>query len=113
MEKKELLERVVQDRLEKSLSEDLSSEEKEKAFKEAMDALSHSNELEKNEFAKEERKIDRVLKWVELLAIPAGLMTLDYLFKRSHTTRLCNFEKDYTFTTTAGRSLSGLFRFKK
>jgi hypothetical protein len=26
---------------------------------------------------------------------------------------ICNFEKDYTFTTSAGRSLGGLFRFKK
>ena len=33
--------------------------------------------------------------------------------KRGYARMLCEFEKDYTFTTTAGRQLSGLFRFKK
>lgn len=113
MENKELLETVIKDRLEKANSEDLDMEVRKSNFKEAMDAIDRSIELEKISSAKIEQKWSRIAKYIEVGAIPACLIVIDYVCKRSHTTRICNFEKDYTFTTTPGRSLSGLFRFKK
>ena len=67
----------------------------------------------KIEASKEDQKINRIIRIVEVAAIPAGLFVLDCLFKRYYMKQVCNFEKDYTFTTTPGRSISGLFKFKK
>lgn len=113
MENKELLETVIKDRLEKANSKDVDPEVKKASFREAMEAIDRLVELEKNESSKKEQKFAPLIKAMEVGVIPAGLILIDFLCKRSHTTRICNFEKDYTFTTTPGRSLSGLFRFKK
>lgn len=67
----------------------------------------------KFENSKEDTKKSNVIRWVEVVAVPVGILVLDFAFKRSFATRVCNFEKDYTFTTTAGRSISGLFKFKR
>ena len=42
-----------------------------------------------------------------IIAPVAGFMT-----KKAFAKMICTFEKDYTFTTSAGRSLGSLFRFK-
>lgn len=112
METKELLEKVVRDRLEKAADENMSEEEKHAAFEEAMKATDRFVEIAKVE-TNNEKKLNRVIKYIELLAIPAALMAVDYLFKMRYTKTVCNFEKDYTFTTTPGRSISQLFKFKK
>lgn len=112
METRKLLERVVNDRLEKSTDENLSEEQKHAAFEEAMKATDRFVELSKVE-SNDEKKLNRALKYVELLAVPAALMTVDYLFKMRFTKTVCNFEKDYTFTTQAGRGISQFFKFKK
>lgn len=70
-------------------------------------------EKEKNEVLKQEQKVNRIIRIVEVAAVPVGLFVLDCLFKRYYMRSVCNFEKDYTFTTTPGRSISGLFKFKK
>lgn len=49
------------------------------------------------------------------VALAAGMVVtpmIDYGVKRILATMLCEFEKDYTFTTSAGKSLMSMFRFK-
>lgn len=113
MENKELLEKVIQNRLENSLSEDMTPEEKKEAFKEAMDAIDRSIELERAEIAKKEQLPNRIIRVAEVAAVPVVLAGVDIFSKWKFMKTVCNFEKDYTFTTTPGRSISGLFRFKK
>lgn len=139
---KDLLSEVIKDRLDRALIEDPENEGDKQLFKEAMEALnkqieldkievSHDEQLEKlrienerlkaeceknlrDEAAKKsEAKKDR---WVQIGLFVAGLAlgeSIDYAKKKGFARYICNFEKDYTFTTSPGRSLSGLFRFKK
>lgn len=111
METKQLLEAVVKDRLEKAASADLSQEDREAAFKEAMAATDRLTELEKVEMDKPVLPV--WVKYVEIVGVPIVLGAVDYGFKRGFARYICNFEKDYTFTTQAGRSLSQFFKFKK
>lgn len=100
-----LLAEVTKKRLEEALSEG-DDEKREIAFKEAMVAVEKEIEIEKN-------KTDRI---IQIGTFSAGLVLtplVDFAFKKAFAKMLCEFEKDYTFTTTAGRSLSSLFRFKK
>ena len=140
---RELLGKVINNRLEQALSKSgEAAEESKLAFKEAMDAVSKQIELDKIEaahaeheekmnmervklnneesktireesFKAEEAKRDR---WVQIGLFAAGLFAsplIEVACKKSYAKLLCEFEKDYTFTTSAGRSLSGLFKFKK
>lgn len=113
MENKELLEKVIKNRLENSLSEDLDPEEKEAFFKEAMEAMDRHIELERVESTKKEQNLNRMVRYVEVVAVPVGLLMIDSFVKWRFMKTVCNFEKDYTFTTTPGRSISSFFRFKK
>lgn len=112
METKELLEKVVRDRLEKTADKNMSEEEKQKAFEEAMKATDRFIEMDKLESNKD-KKLNRIIKFIEVIAVPVALMTVDFLFKMRFTRTVCEFEKDYTFTTNAGRSTSQFFKFKK
>lgn len=53
--------------------------------------------------------------WIEILKVTGICVAspiVGYLTKKSFAKMVCTFEKDYTFTTSAGRSLGGLFKFK-
>lgn len=102
-ENKALLDEVIKDRLEKSLDED--AENREEAFKEAMDAIDRQNELDKN-------NKDRIVKIVEIGATIIAVPLIDAGCKKAFAKLICEFEKDYTFTTSAGKTLANLFRFK-
>ena len=132
---KELLDKVIKDRLEHALGNTTETEEDKQAFKEAMDALSKRIELEKIETSHREQnkkmeieknkdlrnekiKISEANKdrIIQIGTFTAGLFLgpiIESLVKKGYAKMLCEFEKDYTFTTSAGRALSGLFRFKK
>lgn len=131
---KELLDQVIEGSLIDVQDHDVCSEPHNKAFKEAMEAYDRRIELEKieekqKELTLKERELDlrekelankeksekgnKVLKYIEIIAVPIGVLTLDYVFKRSFMKSVCNFEKDYTFTTTPGKSISSLFKWKK
>lgn len=110
---KENLDKVINDRLESVLIYEEGSEDATRAFKEAMKAIELRNEMEKIEDAKKSEKKNTVLKVVEIAAVPVGLFVLDAIFKNHYMKKVCNFEKDYTFTTTPGRGLSSLFQFRK
>lgn len=102
-ENKALLDEVIKDRLEKSLDED--AENREEAFREAMDAIDRQNELDKN-------NKDRIVKIVEIGAAIVAVPLIDAGCKKAFAKLICEFEKDYTFTTSAGKTLANLFRFK-
>ena len=112
MDMKSRLEAVVKDRIEKASDENLSQDEKEAAFEEAMKATDRFIEL-CNVKSDKDKKWDKVLKYVELFAVPLALATVEFLFKMRFTKTVCNFEKDYTFTTRAGQSVSQFFKFRK
>lgn len=86
-------------------------EEAERASKEAADKALF--EQQKQEKALEEQKRTNTWKWVEVVCVPVGILLLDHLCKQTYMRHVCEFEKDYTFTTTAGKGISSLFRWKK
>lgn len=102
-ENKALLDEVIKDRLEKSLDED--AENREEAFREAMDAIDRQNELDKN-------NKDRIVKVVEIGSAIIAVPLIEAGCKKAFAKLICEFEKDYTFTTSAGKTLANLFRFK-
>ena len=132
---KELLSKVIENRLKGALEPTAENGNDSRAFKEAMDAVSKQIELDRVEATRQEQaerlkmedeknlrdeaakaseaKKDRI---VQIGIFAAGLILspiIETACKRGYARMLCEFEKDYTFTTTAGRQLSGLFRFKK
>lgn len=121
-ENKQLLEEVIQDRLVKAQA--MNSEEAEIAFGQAMEAIdrrlelskieaSHDEQLDKQELAKKEARNTWIIRGVEIGATCLAVPVVQYCCNKGFAKLMCNFEKDYTFTTSAGRSLSRLFNFKK
>ncbi len=139
---RKLLESVIEDRLKQAEISQPGSEEGKQVFKEAMEALgkkieldkievSHDEQVEKLKIENERLKTERDKNLRDEAAekkeaiigysIQVGLfllgMTLgeylDYRKKMGFAKEICEFEKDYTFTTQAGKGTSGLFRWKK
>ena len=107
------LEKIAKDRFDYALVCDPGSEESKKALEEVRQAQELGEKMKEKEPPKKWVKIfNIVMEFLKLFGVPAALMTLDYLYKRAHTTRVCNFEKDYNFTTTPGKATSSLFRWK-
>ena len=102
---RDLLEKVIKDRLDKSLQSE-NAEEASVAFNEAMEAIDRQNTLDK-----ETR--DRIVKYVEIGAAVVLTPLIEAGCKKAFAHMLCEFERDYNFTTMAGKSLSGLFKFRK
>ena len=107
-----------------ALDENVDSKERAIAHKMEMDATDRLMKLEeaekkalldnaKHEHALVEQKKANVIKWVEVVGVPVGILVLDHLFKRVYMVMVNDFEKDYTYTTSAGKAISGLFKFKK
>lgn len=132
----ELLDEAIKNRLEKAKQSDVESEDEKHAFKEAMIAIdkkieytkletSHNEQLMKAEIEKEKNLREEEVKvkeakkdrWVQIGTFVAGLIIapiIGQIIDRSNMKTLCNFEKDYTFTTSFGRGLaSKVSRFKK
>lgn len=108
--------------IEQRLQEALNSDGKNRADRvdEAMKALDRQIELSKLENesfeqnkAKDDSKWGMIIKAAEIGATILIVPAIDYLCKRAFAERICTFEKEDTFRTQAGKSLSGLFRFKK
>ena len=53
------------------------------------------------------------MKYVEIGAAVILTPLIEAGCKKAFAHMLCEFEKDYNFTTMAGKSLSGLFKFRK
>lgn len=103
-ENKKLLDQVINTKLEETLSSE-DPEESEKSFEEAMKAISIQNDVARS-------KKDRIIKCIEIGAGIVLVPTVEFLFRRAFAKDICEFEKEYTWTTSAGRGLSSLFRFK-
>ena len=103
-ENKKLLAEVINDRLTKSLGE--NPEESSAAFEEAMQAIDRQNEMDKD-------KKEKILKVLEIGTAFVAAPLIEAACKKGFARMICEFEKDYNFTTMAGKSLSSLFKFKK
>ena len=104
MDNKDLLEKVIEDRLTTTQLVDVDPEEEKQAFKEAMEAYDRKIEIEKIEHAKKHEKWNKIIKVAE---ITTGLVIVgvELVSRGKFSKTICNFEKDYTFTTTPGRGL--------
>lgn len=70
------------------------------------------NQKSVNNYNLEQDKLStqRLLKILEVTAAVILTPMIDNKFRTKFAKMICNFEKDYNFTTTAGRSLSKLFK---
>lgn len=103
-ENKKLLEEVIKDRLTKSLGN--NPDEASDAFKEAMEAIDRQNTLDKDDK-------DRIVKFVEIGTAAVLAPLIEVGCKKAFAHMICEFERNDSFTTMAGKSLSGLFKFRK
>ena len=118
---KQLLEEVIQKRLELALKAE--GEISEAAFEEAMEAIDRQtaidkiklealNNQDKMQVDKNRDRRDSVIKCLEIGATFIVTPILTAKVNKSFAHMLCEFEKDYNFTTTAGKSLSKIFKLK-
>lgn len=77
------------------------------------DELNYYREKEKAELEAKKTRNEMLIKGIEIAAAVIVTPLIDMRCKTTFAHMLCEFEKDYNFTTMAGRSLSGLFKFKK
>lgn len=99
--------------LETAMNLGLDTDEGRAAYKLAMDGIDREAKFNDEELRKKETKNNNIMRGIE---IGAGILLtpiIEFATKKVFAKMICNFEKDYTFTTSAGRSLSGFFRFKK
>lgn len=98
----EMLERVINDRLKKSLEE--GNSDKIQDFEDAMAAIDRQIEIDRH-------KKDVLLKLIEVGSITLAAPLVEAGIRKMFAKLICEFEKDYTFTTSAGKSLSKIFKF--
>lgn len=118
-----LLDEVIKDRLEAVLDTEADAEGNNAAFRQAMEAIDRLNELNKIDASIEEQKTKQVTSkresnigmWIQiggLVATAVVAPTIQYCCNKRYAKLLCNFEKDYTFTTTPGKAVSKFFNFR-
>ena len=99
-ENKELLEKVINDRLNKALED---NDDASTNFDEAMAAIDRQRDMDSD-------KKDKIIKDVEIGAAVIVTPIVEAKCRKIFAEMICSFEKDYTFTTTAGKTLSKLFK---
>lgn len=97
---KVLLEKVINDRLNKALED---NDDTSTNFNEAMEAIDRQKDLDSD-------KREKLIKLVEIGAAVIVTPIIEAKCRKVFAEMICSFEKDYTFTTTAGKALSKLFR---
>lgn len=123
-ENRKLLDEVTKQKLEEALNAKSGSDEEKEAFRKAMEAVEKQTEISKveaskdevnskQELAKSEAKRNMIIKGVEIGVALVAVPVVQYFCNKGYAKLICTFEKDYTFTTSAGRSLNKLFNFKK
>ena len=119
----ELLEEVSANRLSTALA-DADPEKRKLAFEEAMKVTDRQIELKKLTDARQDKLREEEIKKAEskksfivhCAEIGVGVVlapVVDFFCKRALAKLCIAFEEHGSFTTMPGRSLSGLFRFKK
>lgn len=125
---RQLLDEVTKKYLEAALEADTNTEGGDAAFKQAMAAVDRQIEVTKLESSAKEQDLKKELakadrtqsKWLKVLEIGATVVLVpvvsaicNYVSNDKYMEKICNFEKDYTFTTTPGKQSSKLFKFGK
>lgn len=122
-ENRELLEKVTNKKLKEAL-DDGDVNTKNDTFEDAMKAVEKGIDLEKLDDARweqiekmkaSEKESNRnlIVRVAEIATAVIVAPVIEVGCKKAFAKVICAFEKDGTFVTTAGRSLSGLFKFKK
>ena len=70
----------------------------------------HNHDMKKVEMEAKQAKLNTAIKVAEIAAAVIVAPLIDHGCKKTFAHMLCEFEKDYNFTTMAGRSLSGLLK---
>ena len=86
------------------------------AQEQAETALSLTNkkiEEAKMKLENDQAAKDRLIKCGEIALAVIVTPMIEAGCKKAFAKMICDFEKDYNFTTMAGRSLSARFKFKK
>ena len=71
-----------------------------------MEAIDRQNTLDKD-------NKDRMVKFVEIGTAVVLAPLIEAGCKKAFAHMICEFERNDSFTTMAGKSLSGLFKFRK
>lgn len=110
VENEKLLDELNAKNLQDALNE-TDPEKRSKLVKEAMEGISKSIEIEKLKNAKAEKKKN---DWIDIgakIAVPLVSLGVTLIFEGVWVTRICNFEKDYTFSNMPGKVMvPNLFR---
>lgn len=110
---KKLLEEANKNLLKTASELGFESEDGKKAYEMAMRGLELESAMDEKELKKKDSKMNVILRCIEIGGTIIIIPVIDYICKDKFARRICNFEKDYSFTTTPGRALGSLFRFKK
>lgn len=122
-ENKKLLDEVIKNRLETAKQSNADAEGNNAAFRQAMEAIDRRIEIDKiNASSKEQsnkqeqsKKETEIAMWIQiggLLATMIVVPTIQHCYNMRYAKLMCNFEKDYTFTTSPGKAMSKFFNFK-
>ena len=113
LEKEEVKSNLDSIRDDKNRNFQVQLEEMKQEFELHRDELNYYREKEKAELEAKKARNEMLIKGIEIAAAVIVAPLIDTRCKTTFAHMLCEFEKDYNFTTMAGRSLSGLFKFKK
>lgn len=113
LEKEELKSNLDSGRDAMNRSFQMELEKMRQEFELHRDELNYYREKEKAELEAKKARNEMLIKGIEIAAAVIVTPLIDMRCKTTFAHMLCEFEKDYNFTTMAGRSLSGLFKFKK
>ena len=113
LEKEEVKSNLDSIRDDKNRNFQVQLEEMKQEFELHRDELNYYREKEKAELEAKKARNEMLIKGIEIAAAVIVTPLIDMRCKTTFAQMLCEFEKDYNFTTMAGKSLSGLFKFRK
>ena len=113
LEKEEVKSNLDSMRDDKNRSFQMQLEEMRQEFELHRDELNYYREKEKAELEAKKARNEMLIKGIEIATAVIVAPLIDTRCKTAFAHMLCEFEKDYNFTTMAGKSLSGLFKFRK
>ena len=113
LEKEEVKSNLDSIRDDKNRAFQVQLEEMKQEFELHRDELNYYREKEKAELEAKKARNEMLIKGIEIAAAVLVTPLIDMRCKTTFAHMLCEFEKDYNFTTMAGKSLSGLFKFRK
>ena len=100
---------------------EISREEKRQSFESVRDdknikcemdkkAIDKEIELAKIKSQKDSNRVEKAIKLIEIGAVVIATPLIGLKCNTLFAKTICEFEKDYTFTSTAGKTLSKLFK---